>query len=232
MEARIPETPMRPTILFAVTLLLSSPSFAQHFPGPFLSPCAGKRAGEACTVSKGHDSVVGVCTAGATGDDLACLPPVCAQCGDGFVTPEAGEQCDPGPAGFTAACNINCTHSVCGDGIVNPAAHEQCDTGVPGVPSSFCNANCTVSRCGDGIVNPAAFEQCDEGAETAACTGRCTISACGDGYVNHAAGEECDTGGVPSATCTADCKIKRLLRTFPAGPTSAVCPGGNVGGGW
>lgn len=192
---------------FAAAVFLGSSAFAQHLSGPSLAACASKRPGQACSVNNGQP-YTGVCTVLSNGTDLGCLPAVCAVCGDGFVTPEAGEQCDPGPAGFTGLCNINCTISACGDGIVNPAAGEQCDPGAS-IVTPTCNYNCTVSRCGDGIVNAAAFEVCDDGAETASCTARCTFSACGDGYVNHAAGEECDTGGIETDTCTANCKLKR-----------------------
>lgn len=203
---------MRKNILLSAVVagavqLLSQRVTAQHLSGPTVAACTGKSSGEACTVDKGHEPYSGVCAAVSSGD-LACLPPVCAQCGDGFVTPEAGEQCDPGPAGATAACNINCTTSVCGDGIVNGAAGEQCDPGAVGVPTSFCNANCTIARCGDGILNPAAGESCDDGGDTRTCTRFCRITVCGDGYVNRAAGEECDDGA-PTAFCTADCKVRR-----------------------
>jgi hypothetical protein len=193
---------------FAAAQFLPHTAFAQHAAGPTVAACTGKSAGEACNVAKGNTPYGGVCAVVASGD-LACLPAVCAQCGDGFVTPEAGEQCDPGPARETAACNLNCTTSICGDGIVNQAAGEQCDPGRVGVPNSFCNANCTVSRCGDGIVNPAANEQCDTGGNSATCTERCFYTMCGDGIVNPAAGEECDTFGVETATCTAQCRLKR-----------------------
>ena len=194
-------------VIAAAQLLPHGSSFAQHLPGPPVAACAGKSAGEACSVDKGHEPYTGVCAALSSGD-LACLPPVCAQCGDGFVTPEAGEQCDPGPARSTATCNIDCTTSVCGDGIVNPAAGEQCDPGAVGAQTAFCNANCTVARCGDGIVNPAAGEQCDTGGETASCTALCHFSSCGDGYINRSAGEECDDG-IATDFCTATCKIRR-----------------------
>ena len=193
----------------AAALASDRAAFAQHLPGPFLSSCAGKSAGQACAVDNRREPFAGVCTAVTGGDGLACLPAACAQCGDGFVTPEAGEQCDPGSARETAACNLNCTVSVCGDGIVNRAAGEQCDPGTVGVPSSTCNANCTASRCGDGIVNPAAGEGCDDGGESRACTAFCTVTACGDGIVNRTAGEECDDGPGGSATCNANCTFRR-----------------------
>lgn len=205
---------MRRTIVSCMAALVAwfapyGSALAQHLPGPFLSPCTGKSPGEACSVDNGRNTFAGVCTTVSGGDGLACLPAVCAKCGDGFVTEAAGEQCDPGPARETASCNRDCTLSVCGDGIVNAAAGEQCDPGAVGVPSASCNANCTVSRCGDGIVNPAAGEQCDTAGESRSCTAFCTITVCGDGIINRTAGEECDDGPTGSATCNPNCTFKR-----------------------
>jgi hypothetical protein len=152
-----------------------------------IDSCAHKQVGATCVVRLGLQSLNGLCLATPFGG-IACVPTLaCAKCGDGVVTQGAGEQCDPGAAGFTPTCNNNCTLSVCGDGIVNPAAGEQCDPGAVGANTATCNSNCTIARCGDGIVNTAAGEQCDTAGESASCTAFCRFSVCGDGIVNRAA---------------------------------------------
>jgi hypothetical protein len=197
----------------AASLAAGGDSSGEHLPLPVLQSCAGKSAGDACSARVLNHSLSGVCTALPFGRLLACLPPPpissCARCGDGVVSSSSGEQCDPGPAGFTATCNVNCTTSVCGDGIVNAAAGEQCDPGTVGGFTSSCNSNCTIARCGDGIVNIAAGEVCDTGGESATCNANCTVSSCGDRIVNRAAGEECDDGPLGSTFCNPNCTVRR-----------------------
>jgi cysteine-rich repeat protein len=151
------------------------------------------------------------------------------ECGDGFVNPAAGEQCDNGKTCSDAApcntdaecvgigdevcvhrdsatCDADCTVAFCGDGFANSQTvpPEACDDAGS---SATCNSNCTASACGDGVANPAAttpVEQCDGGGETATCDTDCTIAFCGDSTTNGTASEDCDTGG-NSSTCDSDC---------------------------
>jgi cysteine-rich repeat protein len=60
-------------------------------------------------------------------------------CGDGIVSPGAGEQCDDGNVVNGDGCDSNCTVTVCGNGI--RTGTEQCDDGNV-VNGDGCNAAC------------------------------------------------------------------------------------------
>jgi cysteine-rich repeat protein len=179
------------------------------------TPCASMAAGDTCSFSLEGNSFPGICVALPTGK-LACVPapppnycPSPSICGNGIVEP--GEECDPGTAGFTRECNINCTFSRCGDEIVNPAAGEECDRGSFNRDDADCTASCKVNVCGDGLVDqigPNHIEQCDDGntLNSDRCTNFCTLAYCGDGIRSD--GEECDDGLLGSETCTSDCKLR------------------------
>jgi cysteine-rich repeat protein len=82
-----------------------------------------------------------------------------AVCGDGVMTPFAGEVCDDGNAQSGDGCDANCTLTACGNGVVT--AGEQCDDGPIG--SATCDPDCTQAVCGDGVLNRRTFEECDDG---------------------------------------------------------------------
>lgn len=80
-------------------------------------------------------------------------------CGDAYLNPTAGEQCDDGNTANGDTCDSLCRDLVCGNGIVGYG--EQCDTGTGNTLT--CDHNCTYPVCGDGILNTAAGEACDDG---------------------------------------------------------------------
>lgn len=121
-------------------------------------------------------------------------------CGDGFVSPEHGEQCDSGTVA-SAECDVDCTYAECGDGVFNAMSGEQCDDAGD---SQTCNSDCRIAECGDGFVNRQAGEVCDDGGTSAECDEDCTLAQCGDGVVNPAAGEDCETFG-NTELCDGDC---------------------------
>jgi hypothetical protein len=79
------------------------------------------------------------------GGDTATCDGDCTtvQCGDGYINPAAGEQCEEGGVD-TATCDRDCTFPVCGDGLVNEAAGEQCDVGID---SCLGGTTCIDCRC-------------------------------------------------------------------------------------
>ena len=93
-----------------------------------------------------------------------------AVCGDGYVQPSNGEECEPKG---TATCSDECKNideSVtetprvvppnCGNRIVNADEGEECDEGhLNG--SGECSEYCTISYCGDGILSPEVNEECE-----------------------------------------------------------------------
>lgn len=154
-------------------------------------------------------------------------------CGNGFVEPELGEECDPG---IDANCSEDCKiESYCGDGEVDPLMgetcepslnpecdddctycgdgtideDEECDNGEGNGQDGECRADCTAPMCGDGIVDWPE-ETCDPADPDAPDNCRtCDLddggTYCGDGIVN--GDEECDLE-VETNTCTATCECK------------------------
>ncbi|MDG1960410.1 MAG: hypothetical protein P8K07_17960 [Candidatus Binatia bacterium] len=126
-------------------------------------------------------------------------------CGDGFLDPSIGEQCDDGQA--SDVCDADCTLAVCGDGTLNGLAGEVCDDGGTS-DGDGCSADCQSDEtCGNGITDTAVGEECDDGTPpSAVCDPDCTSAFCGDGFVNAAAGEVCDDGGTSDGDgCSANC---------------------------
>jgi cysteine-rich repeat protein len=83
------------------------------------------------------------CDAGADSAlcDSDCTIPMC---GDEYVNPAAGEQCDA--AGEpTAECDPDCTVPMCGDSYVSVAAGEECDDGNVDAGDG-CSPACTKER--------------------------------------------------------------------------------------
>jgi hypothetical protein len=92
-----------------------------------------------------------------------------AACGDGIVTPSAGEACDP-PDGIN--CGLDCKPlSMCGNNHLDPC--EQCEPpgrrahsggeidiyGVDIFGVVACDSSCQIPRCGNLKVDPG--EDCD-----------------------------------------------------------------------
>lgn len=119
-------------------------------------------------------------------------------CGDGFVTPSLGEECDSNAPGAGAAdCSeINCLLvnrdlGLCGDGHVSSTLGEECEPNISA--SNGCGANCLF------IGSSASTGAEDVGA-----------SICGNGSVGQ--GEDCDLGiasnylnPFTSLNCSANC---------------------------
>jgi cysteine-rich repeat protein len=129
-------------------------------------------------------------------------------CGDGDL--DAGEDCDPGPGGSTAACDDDCTVVMCGDGFVNAAAGESCDEtfDAPRCDDDTCQA----PVCNDGLWDAAA-EECDDGnpANGDGCSTTCHLDRCGDGTTD-APFESCDDGNrVNGDGCDAFCRPDTAL---------------------
>jgi cysteine-rich repeat protein len=91
---------------------------------------AASLAAVACggSSSPGSSGGQGACEAKPDGTScgtaLVCISGSCvaSRCGDGFVDPSAGEQCEP-PG--TARCDASCHVIGCGNGVLDPG--EQCD---------------------------------------------------------------------------------------------------------
>lgn len=55
--------------------------------------------------------------------DPRMLPPAPSSCGNGFIEPDNGEQCEKGQKN----CLSNCRFPECGDGVLQPGNHETCE---------------------------------------------------------------------------------------------------------
>jgi cysteine-rich repeat protein len=116
-------------------------------------------------------------------------------CGDGIVSPAAGETCDPeddGDGGTAELCDNTCVSEDCGNGVTE--GFEDCDDGNT-VNTDGCTNNCFYPSCGDGIVQGVLGEECDDGNSdpTDACTNACKDARCGDG-IRQEGEEACDYG--------------------------------------
>ena len=165
----------------------------------------------AALVSPGAGAITNpeACDDGNLNDGDACTSQCLnARCGDGFLHPFLGEQCDLGEAngvasGCTSACQLDAA-ALCGNGAPDPG--EGCDDG-GNVSGDGCNEFCQPEFCGDAVLQ--AGEDCDDGGTLAGdgCAPDCTLEFCGDGVVSVALGEECDEGAANSDTnpCTSTC---------------------------
>ena len=172
-----------------------APVFASRTLIAVLDPVCGngvKEAGEEC--DDGNGSNTDTCT-------NICMKP---KCGDGYVQPRSGEDCDPpGPENCSAFCidpNVDHTSSAssassgpkphCGNGALEKSLGEECDLGARNGISPYCTRMCTVSYCGDGHV--AESEEC-EPPRTA--SGALIEVSCGKAcQVPDCSGEECVGG--------------------------------------
>lgn len=112
-------------------------------------------------------------------------------CGDSFLEPEEGEECDLGDLNANGgACTLMCELAECGDGLVYEDV-EECDDGNLD-DDDGCSSTCQSTYCGDGVVW-VGMEECDDANsdETDACLSGCTAAVCGDGEI-WAGVEECD----------------------------------------
>jgi cysteine-rich repeat protein len=92
-----------------------------------------------------------------------CIDTVCKEprCGDGVLTPSAGEGCDDGDLDNGDGCNDKCVGEMCGNG--NLDAGEECDLGVAdNSDTGACTTVCLNAFCGDGNVQTG-VESCDGG---------------------------------------------------------------------
>ncbi len=114
---------------------------------------------------------------GSSGCTSACKVPYC---GDGIVSPYAGEVCDDGVNNGTPGegkCMPGCARKApyCGDGIVQEG--EECDLGKEKNKGGYggCLANCDRdSYCGDKIIDSEYGEACDDGPNgSSSCTPTC-----------------------------------------------------------
>ncbi len=91
-----------------------------------------------------------------------CLAP---RCGNGFVEPASGEQCDAGDgnsAAPDAPCRLDCQPQRCGDGTLD--ADELCDD-FNQISGDACSSDCrSLETCGNEYVDTVVGEQCDAGA--------------------------------------------------------------------
>jgi cysteine-rich repeat protein len=132
----------------------------------------------------------------------ACRP---AECGDGYVQPTLGEECDSGGE-VVDWCDATCRRAgaFCGNGTLDATAGEECDDGNTAAGDG-CSPAC-LDECGDGVVQ--AGEECDDGrtGPDDGCTDECVAESCGDGVPQ--ASEECDLGAANSDTgaCTTACR--------------------------
>ncbi len=106
--------------------------------------------GTTCTQRSGAS---GVCL------DGQCLT---SMCGDGYVDPSAGEECDDAALNSDStpnACRTTCRAASCGDGVVDDGKEVCDDSNV--VSADGCRADCKkIEVCGDAEVD--AGEACDD----------------------------------------------------------------------
>lgn len=175
-------------------------------PGGCNDDCqGGTGCGDGAIDKDGSGMPLEECDDGNGFDDDDCIACKLSACGDTFVQIHGSrfEECDPGAAGETALCNIDCTSAGCGDGKINNVLMEQCDD-ENAVDEDACKNDCTLNYCGDGIEG-GPNEACDTGGASATCDADCSGPMCGDGVVNALFNEDCDTGGVNTMTCDANC---------------------------
>lgn len=133
---------------------------------------------------------------GAGGSDIFC--------GDLFVDPDLGEECDDGNTDDEDECLSDCTLPKCGDGVVRIGS-EDCDDGNAD-DTDACVSGCVAASCGDGFVQ-AGVEDCDDNntVDGDACSSTCTAGVgCGNNIVE--ADEECDDGNTNDFdACTTAC---------------------------
>jgi len=169
---------------------------------------------------RGWIAVLFASAAAASGGALACLLELehRVACGDGFVDPDAGEQCDPAdPSSYEGACLDNgfgggvgdchateCTIVAslaqcvyCGDGRVTERHPSEGDTDTDGPPAEECDEDNFdgVSCPGDGV--PTCNDDCT--IDMSSC-----LPYCGDGEILD--DEECEPeGGIATPrSCAGD----------------------------
>lgn len=157
-------------------------------------------------------------------------------CGDGVVSKELGEECEPkreevyalDPATgelttellfMAASCGTVCSVPACNeDGVCFGGCKREFKKSCVASASSLSNSSAPttmplpsssvpyVLRCGNGIEDPG--EQCDDGnqIDTDECTVACKVPRCGDGAKQF--GEQCDDGNIiDNDGCTNTCTV-------------------------
>ncbi|HJL20014.1 MAG TPA: MopE-related protein [Sandaracinaceae bacterium LLY-WYZ-13_1] len=169
----------------------------------------------------GDADCIGMDDGTACGTGLICVDEICVSsvCGDGFVDPAAGEECDDAnDVAFDGcepgACELTCTErSECDDGRTCNGAEScvdnVCASGTPPGDGAGCDlaeggagvcraGMCVESGCGNGV--PDGDEDCDDGNETNGdgCDNDCTFSCTMEGS------DECSDGDVCNGVETCD----------------------------
>lgn len=208
-----------------LTLDLDPPDSVQGFDGG-THDAGASDGGVADSCDGAEDGTV----CGALGLRI-CLGGVCvrSRCGDGFVDPRAGEECEDGndvtndgcePASCQRTCDIDadcallesaCASAACAEHVCERTIAPQgteCTTsdGAAGT----CHADtCIAIACGDGEVD--ATEECDDGNHTPAdgCEPDCTFIChadvdCSDGIACNGV-EMCARTGTPGGATGAAC---------------------------
>jgi cysteine-rich repeat protein len=183
-------------------------------------------------------------------DEAWCVRCSMPNCGDGLLSAEFGEECDPREVFPVGVCNVRCQVQQCGNGRIE--ASEECDDGntlpndrcspVCRLPvcgnlvnevgedcdgSPGCPLNC-IYTCGDGVVSP--LERCDDGNTSSGdgCSDKCAVEVCGDGIVTAILGEECDVGDAVSDEGCEACRVPRCGNRFVE--RGEECDAGGIAG--
>ena len=152
-----------------------------------------------------------ICTSGG-----ACVQ---SRCGDVFVDPGAGEQCDDGDTDPADGCKNDCTFTCtsnanCSDS--NSCTRDECNT--------------TLHTCSNPVDSTQNGLPCTAGTTPGTCQGAaCVPAQCGNSIVDLGAGEECDRGALNGQTdsgCTASCQFQCDL--VPGCDDGNACNGSEV----
>jgi cysteine-rich repeat protein len=186
-------------------------------PNTVVEECDDGGPSSTCTGTAGN--VIGVASNTVTVEQQCKR----VECGDGLVSPLAGETCDTLDTDTQEECQNDCVVENCGNGDdEDDGDFAQCDDGNT-TQNDTCTNTCFTARCGDGIKQGS--EECDDGNTdpTDGCTNACLNARCGDG-IRREGVESCDYGeedaaapGMPANTdgyvdapgyCTNTCQLR------------------------
>lgn len=197
--------------------------------------CPLKQLSKTCgnaTIEEGEECDNGTERNGAGNCSTACL---FLACGDGVVSKDLGEECEPkrdevyaiDPATgelttelrfLAASCGTVCSVPKCNDkGVCSGgctrefkpscvASSSSLRAAAPASSAASSSSAAYVPRCGNGTKDPG--EQCDDGnqSDADACTVACKLPRCGDGTKQ--SGEACDDGNrIDNDGCTNKCAL-------------------------
>ncbi|MBK8171676.1 MAG: putative metal-binding motif-containing protein [Sandaracinaceae bacterium] len=133
--------------------------------------------------------------------DYICVNNVCGQstCGDGYVDPAIGEDCEDGNLTPLDGCEPSTCNYTC-------ATNEQCDDDEPCTGAETCST--ALHRCQGAAVLPSENSPCSTLAvASGVCrSGMCSPADCGDGVTDISVGEECDDANTnPDDGCNNFC---------------------------